>query len=123
MWGQDPPPYAQLAVCLYVLLLPYLDDIVVLFMELHGQEVGSVFVPHGLELSPMLHNTCFRCNAAPNMFISVEFFSLGGMDHVHAILTLEEQFMGDWLIEHLTYDGDWNLGDPMNEGELIQLLP
>ena len=58
-------------------------------------------MPHGLELSPMLHDTCFRCSIAPNMFIFVEFFSPGGRDHTHAILTLEEQFLGNWLIENL----------------------
>ena len=78
MWGQDPPPYAQLSICLYVLLLPYLDDIVVLCMGLHGQEVGSVFVPQSLELTPMLNDTFFRCGTTPNIFISVEFFSPGG---------------------------------------------
>ena len=116
MWGQDPPPYAQLSVCLYVLLLPYLDDIVVLFMGLYGKRVGSVYVPQGLELSPMFHETCFRYSTIPNMFISIDFFSPSGMDHVHAILTLEEQFMGDWLIENLAYDGDLILDDTMNGG-------
>ena len=32
MWDFDPPPQVQISVCVYVVLLPYVDDIVVLFM-------------------------------------------------------------------------------------------
>ena len=124
MWGQDPPPYAQLLVCLYVLFLPYVDDIVVSFMGLYGQRMSSVYVPHGLELLPVFHDTCFRCSTASTMFISVEFFTPDGLDYVHIMLTLEEKYTGNWLIEHLAYDGDFILHDTMDGGEeVLQLLP
>ena len=48
MWDFDPPPQAQISVCIYVVLLPYLDDIVVLFMGLYGGRMGSLYVPHGM---------------------------------------------------------------------------
>ena len=31
MWDFDPPPQVQISICIYVVLLPYLDDIVVLY--------------------------------------------------------------------------------------------
>ena len=42
MWDFDPPPQVQILVCIYVILLPYIDDILVFFMGFYGQNVGSV---------------------------------------------------------------------------------
>ena len=36
MWDCDPPPQVQISVCIYVIFLPYIDDILVLFMGLYG---------------------------------------------------------------------------------------
>ena len=36
MWDFDPPPQVQISVCIYVVLIQYIDDIVVLFMGLYG---------------------------------------------------------------------------------------
>ena len=83
-----------------------------------------MYVPHGLELQLLLHDTCFRCSISPPMFISVEFFTLDGMDYAHIMLALEEQFMMLLLVEHLAYDEDLILDDANKEGgEVIQLLP
>ena len=60
MWDCDPPPQAQISVRIYVFLLPYLDDIVVLFMGFYAGRMGSLYVPHGLELIPVPHATFFR---------------------------------------------------------------
>ena len=49
MWDYDPPPHAQIYVCIHVIMLPYLDDIVVLFMGLYGGRMGSLYVPHRME--------------------------------------------------------------------------
>ena len=38
MWDCKPPPQVQISVCIYVILLPYIDDILVLFMGLYGQK-------------------------------------------------------------------------------------
>ena len=83
MWDFDPPPHAQIYVCAYVIILPYLDDIVVLFMGLYGGRMGSLYVPHGMELLYVPHATCFRERIAPTMFVSVEFLTPCGMDYVH----------------------------------------
>ena len=49
MWEFDPPLQGKISVCIYVVFLPYLDDIVVLFMGLYGGRMGSLYVPHGME--------------------------------------------------------------------------
>ena len=83
-----------------------------------------LYVPHGLELLYEPHATCFREIIAPTMFISVEFFTPGGMDYAHLMLTLEEQYLMYWLDEHLDYDEDWIIDDAINEGgEVLQLSP
>ena len=124
MGNSDPPPQVQISVCIYVVLLPYLDDIVVLFMGLYGQRMSIFYVPRGLELLPVLHDTCFRCSFASTMFISVEFFTPEGIDYAHIMLALEEQYMMHWLVEHLAYNEDLILDDAINgKGEELQLLP
>ena len=58
------------------------------------------------------------------MFISVEFFTPEGRDYVHIMLALEEQYMMNWLVEHLDYDEDLILDRAINGGgEVLQLLP
>ena len=90
MWDFDPPPQAHISVCIYVVLHPYLDDIVVLFMGLYGGRMGNLHVPHGLELILVPHDTCFRWSIAPARFIYVEFFTPEGMEYAHIMLALEE---------------------------------
>ena len=86
--------------------------------------MGNLYVPHGLELLLVLQVTCFRWSIAPAMFISVEFFTPEGMDYAHIMLTLEEQFMMYWFVEHLAYDEDLILDDAINGGgEVLHLLP
>ena len=93
MWDCDPPPQVQILVFIYVILLPYIDDILVLFMGLYGQRVGSVYVPHGMELQLALHDTCFRHNIASPMFISLDFYTPEGMDYAPIMLALEDKFL------------------------------
>ena len=88
MWDFDPPPQAQIYVCIYVVFLPYLDDIVVLFMGLYGGRMGSLYVTHGMKLLYVPHATCFKGRISPSMLISVEFFTPCGMDYVHLMMTL-----------------------------------
>jgi len=90
MWDCDPPPQVQISVFLYVILLPYIDDILALFMGFYGKTVGSVYVPYGMEIYLVLYDTCFRCGIASPMFISVEFCTLEGVDYAPIILAFGE---------------------------------
>ena len=86
--------------------------------------MGSVYVPHGMELYPVLHDTCFRCDIASPMFIFVEFYTPEGIEYAPIMLELEEHFLMYWLDEHLVHDGNLILDGAMHgEGEELQLLP
>ena len=104
MWDYDPPPHAQIYVFVYVVFLPYIDDILVLFMGLYGGRMGSMYVPHGMETLHVPYATCFRESIGSSMFVSYEFLTPCGMDYAHIIMTLEEQFMEGWIGEHLAYE-------------------
>ena len=54
-----------------------------------------------MELLYVPHATCFRESIAPTMFFSIDFFTPCGIDYVHLMMTLEEQFMEAWIGEHL----------------------
>ena len=123
MWDYDPPPYAQISVCLYVLLFPYIDDVIVLFMGMYGGRMGSICVPHGMETLYVPCDTCFRESIGSTMFVSYDFLTPCGMDFAHIILTLEEQFMGGWIGEHLAYDESLIFDDVTNGGEVLQISP
>ena len=68
MWDYEPPPHAQIFVCVYVVVLPYIDDILVLFMGMYGGRMGSLHVPHGMETLYVPYATCFRESIGSTMF-------------------------------------------------------
>ena len=78
--------------------------------------MGSLYVPHGMEIFYVPHATCFRESIGLAMFISVEFFTPCGMDYAPLMMTLEEQFMMCWLGEHLAYEEDLILDSVTNGG-------
>ena len=49
MWDYDSPPYAQIYVCMYLILIPYIDDVLVLFMEMYGRRMRGIHVPYGMD--------------------------------------------------------------------------
>ena len=107
-----------------MILLPYIDDILVLFMGMYGKKLSSVHVPHGMELYHVLHDTCFKCDIGSPMFISVEFYTPEGANYAPIMLSLMEKFLIYFLGEHLLHDQSLILDGFINEeGEEIQLLP
>ena len=79
MWDYDPPPHAQISVCLYVVFLPYIDDMLVLFMGLYGGRMGSMYVPHGMDTLYVYYATCFRESIGSTMFVSFKFLTPCGL--------------------------------------------
>ena len=123
MWDYDPPPHAKISICLFVILFPYIDDILVLFMGMYGGRMGSIYVPHGMETLYVPHSTCFRESIGSTMFVACDFLTPCGMDFSHLILTLEEQFMESWIGEHIAYDESLIFDDFSNGGEELQHSP
>ena len=72
----------------------------------------------------LTYATCFRESIGSTMFVSFEFLTPCGMDYVHIIMTLEEQFMEDWIGEHLAYEESLNHDGVTNGGrEELQHSP
>ena len=116
MWDYDPPPYVHLDVCLYIVLLPYIDDMLVLFMGIYGGRMGSMHVPNELK---DIHVSCviyFRGDIRQPMGVSHEILFPCGMNFAHLILNLGKQFMEGWIGEHLAYDGGLIFDDGTNGG-------
>ena len=66
--------------------------------------MGSLYVPHGMENLYVPYATCFKESIGPTMFVSIEFLTPYGMDFIHLMMPLEEQFIEAWIGEHLAYD-------------------
>ena len=67
--------------------------------------MGGMYVPYGREIIHVNYATYFRENIGKTMFVSFELFSPYGMDYLHLMRTLEDQFVEGWIGEHLAYGG------------------
>ena len=93
MWDYDPPPFLHISVCMYLVLIPYIDDVIILIMGMFGGRMEGLEVPFGREIIHVHYATCFRENIGKTMFGSFELLSPCGMDYLHLMRTLEEEFM------------------------------
>ena len=50
MWDYDPPTFVQIYVCMYLVLIPYIDDVLIIFMGMIGGRMGGMYVPYGREI-------------------------------------------------------------------------
>ena len=118
MWDYDPPPFMQISVCMYLVLIPYIDDVLILFMGFFGGRMGGMYMPYGREALHVHYATCFRENIGKTMFVSFELLSPCGMDYLHLMRTLEEKFMEDWIGRHLAYEKSLSHVGVTNDGEM-----
>ena len=58
MWDYDPPPHAQISICMSLVFFPYFDDILVHFMGMYRGRMGGMYVPHGMETLYVPYATC-----------------------------------------------------------------
>ena len=105
MWDYDPPPYFHISVCMYLVLIPYIDDVLIIFMGMIGGRMEGLNVPFGREILHVNYATCVRDNIGKTMFVSFDLLSPCGMNYLHLIRNLEDQFMEGWIGEHLSYEG------------------
>ena len=64
-----------------------------------------MYVPYGMNILHVSYVTYFRDNIGKTMFVSCDLLSPYGMDYLHNMRTLEEQFMERWIGEQLAYGG------------------
>ena len=80
--------------------------------------MGGMYVPYRMEIFHVHYATCFKENIGKTMFFSFELLSPSGMDYLHLMRTLEEQFMEGWICEHLAYEGSLSHVGVTNDGGL-----
>ena len=97
MWDYDPPPFFHIVVYMYLVLIPYIDDVLILIMGMNGGRMGGLIMPFGRDTLHFYYATCFRENIGQTMFVSFELLSPYGMDYLHLMRTLEEKFMEGWI--------------------------
>ena len=123
IWDYDPPTHVPIYVYVFVVLLPYMDDVLILFLELYGGRIGGMCVPHGMEALFACLAIYFMESRGSAMFVSMAFLTPSGMDHEHLIMILERQLMGGWIGEHSTYLERLIFDDFTNGGEVLQHSP
>ena len=72
MWDYDPLPCAQISDCLHIDLIPYIDDVLVLFMGMYGGRREGMHVPYGMNTLPILSILYFREGIGKTMVVSCD---------------------------------------------------
>ena len=75
MWDYDPPPFLHIFVYMYLVLIPYIDDVLIIFMGMIGGRMGGLNVPFGRDICHLHYGTCFRENLGKTMIFSFESFA------------------------------------------------
>ena len=62
MWDYDPPPFFHIVVYMYRGLIPYIDDVVIIFMGMNGGRMEGLDVPFGREILDVYYASFFMDN-------------------------------------------------------------
>ena len=86
--------------------------------------MGGMYVTYGMDIIHVSYARFFRESIGQAMFVSFELLSPYGMDYLHLMRTLEEQFMEGWIGENLAYGGSLSHDGVTNGGgEELQHSP
>ena len=89
MWDYDPPPYAQIFVCIYVVLIPHIDDVLVLFMGMIGGRMKGLNVSFGREILHGSYVSYVWGSIRPAMITTLGLLFPYGMSHLGNLSTWE----------------------------------
>ena len=101
MCDYDPPPCAHISICLYLVLIPYIDDVLVLFMGMNGGRREGMHVPYGMTTLPVLSFLYFMGGIGQTMVVSCDSLFPYGWSCLHLMRTLLGQVMDGWIGDHL----------------------
>ena len=90
---------------MYIILIPYLDDVLVLFIGMHGGRWEGMHEPNRMATPHVLYVSYFRENMGQTMFFSYDLLSSYEMNYLYLMRTLVEQVMEGWFGEHLAHGG------------------
>ena len=102
---------------MYLVLMPYIDDVLIFFMGMIGGSMEGLDVPFGREILHVHFDTCFREEIGQAMMVSLDLLLPCGMSHLHLMRTWEEHVMAGWIGRQLAYEGMLSHGGVTKGGE------
>ena len=103
MWDYDPPPLLHMAAYIYLVLIPYIDDVLILIVVMIGGRMGGLNMPFGREILHVSYTSCFRENIGQTIIATLDLLLSCGMSHLDLMRTWEENFMEGLIGRHLVY--------------------
>ena len=91
-------------VCLYIFLIPYIDDVLVLFMGMNGGRREGMHVPYEMNTLPVISVLYFREGFGKTIVVSCDSLFLYGRICLHLMRTLLGKVMDGWFGDHLAYE-------------------
>ena len=116
MWDYDPPPFFHMAVYVSLVLIPYIDDVLILIMGMNGGRMHGLNMPIGREILHVSYASCFRHNIGRTMIATLYLLLPYEMSHLHLMSTWEEHFMEELISIHLAYEESLSHGGFTKEG-------
>ena len=74
---------------MYLVFLPYIDDVLILIMGINGGRMGGLKMPFGRETLHVYYATCFKENLGKTMSVTLDLFLPYEMSHLHLMSTWE----------------------------------
>ena len=105
MWDYDNPTLLHMETYIYLVLIPYIDDVIILIVGMIGGRMGGLNMPIEREILHVSYASCFREDIGRTTISSLGLFLPCGMSHLHLMRTWEENFMEGWIGRHLAYGG------------------
>ena len=96
MWGYDPPPLFHLVLYVSLVLIPYIDDVLIIFMVMIRGRMEGLDVPFGREILHGSYVSYFWESIGPSMIATLGLFFPYGMSHLGNLSTWEVPLMSRW---------------------------
>ena len=87
MWDYDPHPLLHKVVYVHLVLIPYIDDVLIIFMGMIGGRMEGLDVPFGKDILHVSYATCFREKIGQTMIATLDILLPCGMSHLHLMRT------------------------------------
>ena len=99
-----------------MVFIPYINDVIIIFMGMIGGMMEGLDVPFGREILHVSYATCFRENIWKTMISSLGLLIPCGMSYLHLMSAWEEHFMEGLIGRHLVYEDILSHGGVTKEG-------
>ena len=111
MWDYDPPPKFHMVAYVSLVMIPYIDDVLILIVGMIGGRIQGLNVPIGSEIFHVSYASCFMENIGKTMIYTLDLLFPYEVSHWHLMSTWEENFMEGLIGRHLAYGEIIILGD------------